>query len=227
MRAPGRAARRLTSAGDRSGAHSRAVAATSHSGAPGAARSKSINAIARPSRNTKLSRLGSLCSIPPVSWGGGGRCGQVYGDGSNPAAASWNRLQQLPDAPQRRIGEPPRRRGRDHGVARDVAQHLPPLRVDAEHARRSVEPHVLQVPQQRVHTGRRRPQRAAHGVPDAVHLAAVGGAAEQGDLGPHPGTAASICAASMRASASVECVTRLLTYPPRTAANTARDFANP
>ena len=53
-----------------------AARSMSHPSRRSAARSKSINATARPSRNTKLSRFGSLCSIPPVSCGVAGGRGQ-------------------------------------------------------------------------------------------------------------------------------------------------------
>src|SRR4029453_9131884 len=75
----------------RNGAHRRTAVATSHSTEPGPARSKSISATASPSRNTTLSRFGSLWLTIPSTYSGGTGSIQMYGVGSNPATAWWYR----------------------------------------------------------------------------------------------------------------------------------------
>ena len=77
------------SSSGRSGAHSRAAAATSHTREPGPARSKSISATATPSRKTTLSRFGSLWLTSPVAnRGGTGSC-HASADPSKDSTASW------------------------------------------------------------------------------------------------------------------------------------------
>src|SRR6266496_2793550 len=73
----------------RSGAQSRAAAATSQSLEPGLARSKSMRATAFRSRKMTLSRFGSLWLMRPSQNDGGGDAGQTCGAGSKVEAAWW------------------------------------------------------------------------------------------------------------------------------------------
>ena len=93
--------------------------------------------------------------------------------------------QPLADLHQHRVGPHPRRPGIPvpDGLARQVAQHLAAGRVEAERPGRAREPHLLQVPQQRVHG--RRPRRRPL-VDHAIDQHSPGGvAARQRDFG-HP-----------------------------------------
>ena len=132
--------------------------------------------------------------------------------------------QQLGHADERLVGQRPVGVGLDRGLARDVGKDLAALLVDPEKARSAVEAHVLEVREQGVDRGARRPLRPPHGVPHARDPARVGGAAEQEHLSVgHPPPHA-------RASSSVAsdvCVTRLVAMPPRTAASTAPAFDIP
>src|SRR5207342_1023753 len=74
-----------------SGAQKRAAAAMSQRAEPGLERSKSMNAAARPFRNTTLSRLGSLWLTSFPAYGDGGDGGQRYGPESKVATAAWER----------------------------------------------------------------------------------------------------------------------------------------
>ncbi len=58
-----------------------------------------------------------------------------------------------------------------HERAVHEAEHLPPLRIDAEHPRRTVEASLIQVPQQRMHRRRPRTCPTANRIAYAAHLA--------------------------------------------------------
>ena len=90
----------------------------------------------------------------------------LVGDGSKDATASWKRAQQTRHADQRLVGQRPWLLRLDRRLAVDEAQHLAPVLVAAEEARRAVEPDPLEVHQKRASGRRRRPPRAPHGVAD-------------------------------------------------------------
>jgi hypothetical protein len=74
---------------------------------------------------------------------------------------------QLGQGDQRRFGKREGGQRPARYLPPQVRKNLPVLRVDAEHARRALETHVLKVSQQRVHGGSVRPDRTPDGTADA------------------------------------------------------------
>ena len=200
-----------TSAGSRSGAHSRAAQATSQTAEPGLARSKSISATARPSGEHDVVEVRVVVADRAVAESAPGRPAATRRATGRRRRRRRGTRAAARHADQRLVGQRPAGCGSIAASPGDIAERLAPVLVAAEEARRAVEPDPLQVHSSApvagdvVRHGRRTVSPTRH------DLARVGVAAAQ----DHGSSASPIA----------RWVTRLVTKPPRIAAATARALA--